>query len=202
MSRWGLLPGETPIDVSGLKRKRTMREKTDRRFNLGDAMAMIAAVTPGLLLIRTGIGFGLFEIGKLTEAGGQPSSLARQFVEFFNVGGGCVLAGLVPPILILGLYRAQPSRLDAAQGPGLIACFIALASAFLPISRFTATVLVESRLPYPSYSVAFNNVFGRWMMAAGPMVLGAWLASFWRGAGVRVRPGRTGPDVSSGRASC
>jgi hypothetical protein len=95
-----------------------MREVPTRRFNLGDAMVMIAAITPSLVLIRIGVGFGLFEVGKLTETGGQSSSLGRQLVEIFNVGGGCVLAGLVPAVLILGLYRAQPSWRDAVRGPG------------------------------------------------------------------------------------
>jgi hypothetical protein len=97
-----------------------MREVPSRRFNLGDAMVMIAAITPSLVLIRIGVGFGLFEVGILTESGGRPSPLGRQLVEIFNVGGGCVLAGLVPAVLILGLYRAQPSWRDAVRGPGLV----------------------------------------------------------------------------------
>jgi hypothetical protein len=154
-----------------------MREVPSRRFNLGDAMVMIAAITPSLVLIRIGVGFGLFEVGALTEFGGRPSPspLGRQLVEFFNVGGGCVLAGLVPGVLILGLYRAQPSWRDAARGPGLVTCFVAVAASILPILWFAGAVLVESRSPYPVYSVAFNNLFGRWMYAAGPMILGAWI---------------------------
>jgi hypothetical protein len=158
-------------------------------------MAVIAAITPGLVLIRVGVGLGLFEVGKLTEPGGRPSTLARQLVEFFNVGGGCVLAGLVPAVLILGLYRARPSLREAAGGPGLIACFVSVAAAILPIIWFAGTVLVESRLPYPIYSVAFNNMFGRWMIAAGPMVLGAWIALALQG---RWRPNPTWTD----RAGC
>jgi hypothetical protein len=153
-----------------------MRENPSRRFNLGDAMVMIAAITPSLVLIRLGVGFGLFEVGKMTETGGRPSTLARQLVEFLNVGGGCILAGLVPAVLILGLYRAQPSWRDAARGPGLVACFVAVAASILPILWFAGAVLIESRLPYPIYSVPFNNLFGRWMIAAGPMILGAWIA--------------------------
>ncbi len=172
-----------------------MREAPARRFNLGDAMVMIAAITPSLVLIRVGVGFGLFEVGKLTETGGRPSALARQLVEFFNVGGGCILAGLVPAVLILGLYRAQPSWRDAARGPGLVACFVAVAAAILPIIWFAGMVLIESRLPYPIYSVPFNNVFGRWMIAAGPMILGAWIALALTG---RWRPNSTWTD----RAGC
>ena len=86
-----------------------MRGARYRRFSLGDGMVMIAAITPSLALIRIGIGLGLFEVGKMTEPGGQPSELAGQLVEFFNVGGGCILAGLVPAVLIVGLYRAWPS---------------------------------------------------------------------------------------------
>jgi hypothetical protein len=154
-------------------------------------MVMIAAITPSLVLIRAGIGLGLFEVGKLTEPDGRPSPLARQLVEFFNVGGGCILAGLVPAILILGLYRAQPSRRVAARGPGLVACFVAVAASILPILWFAGTVLVESRLPYPSYTTHFNNVFGRWMIAAGPMILGAWIALAFQG---RWRPNPTWTD--------
>jgi hypothetical protein len=172
-----------------------MREVSYRRFNLGDAMVMIAAMTPSLVLIRIGMGLGLFEIGKMTEPGGQPSSLARQLVEFFNVGGGCILAGLVPAVLILGLSRAQPSRRDAARGAGLVTCFVAVAASILPILWFAGRVLDESRLPYPNYSVAFNNVFGRWMIAAGPMILGAWIALAIQG---RWLPNPTWTD----RAGC
>jgi hypothetical protein len=172
-----------------------MQEAPSRRFNLGDAMVMIAAITPSLVLIRVGVGLGLFEVGKMTETGGRPSPLARQLVEFFNVGGGCVLAGLVPAVLILGLYRAQPSRRDAARGPGLVACFVAVAASILPILWFAGTVLVESRLPYPIYSVPFNNMFGRWMIAAGPMILGAWIALAFQD---RWRPNSTWTD----RAGC
>jgi hypothetical protein len=158
-----------------------MQEAPSRRFSLGDAMVMIAAITPGLVLIRVGVRLGLFEIGKLKDAGGRPSSLARQLVELFNVGGGCILAGLVPVLLILGLYKAQPSWRDAARGPGLIACLAAVVASMLPILWFAGTVLIESRHPYPIYSVHFNNMFARWMVAAGPMILGAWIALAFRG---------------------
>jgi hypothetical protein len=152
-----------------------MRKGPSHRFNLRDAMVLIAAITPSLVLIRIGSGLGLFEVGKMIEPSGQPSELARQLVEFFNVGGGCILAGLVPAVLILGLYRAHPSRRDAARGPGLVACFVAVAASILPILWFAGMVLNESLLPYPIYSVPFNNAFGRWMIAAGPMIGGAWL---------------------------
>jgi len=139
-------------------------------------MVLIAAITPSLVLIRIGSGLGLFEVGKMIEPRGQPLELARQLVEFFNVGGRCILAGLVPAVLILGLHRPHPSRRDAARGPGLVACFVAVAASILPILWFAGMVLNESRLPYPIYSVPFNNAFGRWMIAAGPMIGGAWLA--------------------------
>jgi hypothetical protein len=160
-------------------------------------MVMIAAITPSLVLIRIGVGFGLFEVGGLTESGGRtiPSPLGRQLVEFFNVGGGCVLAGLVPAVLILGLYRAQPSWREAARGPGLVTCFVAEAASILPILWFVGTVLAESRSPDPVYSVPFNNLFGRWMIAAGPMILGAWITLAFLG---RWRPNSTWAD----RAGC
>ncbi len=172
-----------------------MRESPSRRFSLGDAMVMIAAITPSLLLIRLGVGFGLFELGKLLETGGRPATFARQLVEFLDVGGGCILAGLVPAVLILGLYKAQPSWRDAARGPGLIACFVAVAASILPILWFAGMVLIESRHAYPIYSVHFNNLFGRWMLAAGPMILGAWIALAIQG---RWRPNPTWTD----RAGC
>jgi hypothetical protein len=146
-----------------------MREKLARRFNLGDAMVMIAAITPGLVLIRIGARLGLFEVDKR-------SPVARQLVEFSNLGGGCILACLVPTVLTLGLHWARPSRREAAQGPGLVACAVAVAAAILPIIWFVGRALTESQLPYPNYSVPFNNAFGHWMSAAGPMILGAWIA--------------------------
>ncbi len=98
-------------------------------------------------------------------------------------------------ILILGLYRAQPSRRNAARGPGLVACFVAAAASILPILWFAGRFLVERRRPYPDYSVPFNNMFGRWMIAAGPMILGAWIALALQG---RWRPNPTWTD----RAGC
>ena len=164
-----------------------MQEISSRRFKLGDAMAMIAAITPSLVLIRVGVGLGLFELGNRTTTAGRPLLLARQLVEFFNVVGGCILAGLVPAVLILGLYRAASSRRDAARGPGLVACFVAVAASILPVLWFGGTVLVESRRPVPSYSVPFNNFFARWMIAAGPMILGAWIALAIQGR-LRLNP--------------
>jgi hypothetical protein len=174
---------------------RSMQESPRRRFNIGDAMVLIAAFTPGLILIRIGMNLGLFELGSLTEPGGKRSPMARQLIEFLNVGGGCILAGLVPAVLILGLYRAYPSRRDAVQGPGLIACIVALAASILPIAWFIGRLLNEFRLLYPIYSVPFNNLFGRWMIAAGPMVLGAWITLALLG---RWRPRPTWTD----RAGC
>jgi hypothetical protein len=158
-------------------------------------MVMIAAITPSLVLIRVGVGLGVFEVRRLTETGGQPSPLARQCVEFFNVGGGCVLAGLVPAVLILGLYRPRPSRCDAARGLGLVTCFVALAASILPILYFAMAVLVESRNPDPIYTTYLHNVFGRWMIIAGPMILGAWIALAFQG---RRRPNPTWTDWAGG----
>jgi hypothetical protein len=172
-----------------------MREVPLSRFNLGDAMVMIAAITPSLVLIRIGVGFGLFEVGSLSETGGQSSPLGRQLVEIFNVGGGCVLAGLVPAVLILGLYRAQPSWRAAVRGPGLVTCCVAVVASILPVLWFAGAVLVESRSPNPVYSVGFNNLFARWMVAAGPMILGAWITLVFLG---RWRPNATWAD----RAGC
>ncbi|MGO9465015.1 MAG: hypothetical protein ACLQIB_04495 [Isosphaeraceae bacterium] len=168
-----------------------MREAPSFRFNLRDALVMIAAVTPGLILIRVAVGLGLFELGKLTGPGGRPSTLARQLVEMFNVGGGCLLAGLVPAVLILGLYRAWPSWREAARGPGLVTCFVAVAAAILPLLWLVGNLLIESRSPYPVYSVTVNNFFGRWILAAGPMILGAWITLAFLG---RWRPNRTWTD--------
>ena len=168
-----------------------MREAPSFRFNLRDALVMTAAVTPGLILIRIAVRLGLFELGKLTGPGGRPSTLARQLVEMFNVGGGCLLAGLVPAVLILGLYRASPAWRDAARGPGLVSCFVAMAAAVLPLFWLAGNLLIEGRSPYPVYSVTVNNFFARWMVAAGPMVLGAWITLAFLG---RWRPNRTWTD--------
>lgn len=65
----------------------------------------------------------------------------------------------------------------------------------MPVLWFAGRVVDEVRSPYPVYSVPFNNLFGRWMMAAGPMVLGAWIALLIQG---RWRPRRTWTD----RAGC
>ncbi len=172
-----------------------MQDAPPRRFNIGDAMIMIAAVTPSLILVRTGVKFGLFKIGGLTESGRQRVTLARQLMGLFSVGGGCLLASLVPAVLILGLYRAHPSRREATQGPGLVACLVAVAASITPIIYFVGTFMVESRSPEPHYSVPFGNAFGRWNLIAGPMVLGAWMGMALLG---RWRPRPTWTD----RAGC
>ena len=72
---------------------------------------------------------------------------------------------------------------------------MAVAASILPIIWFAGRVFAESQHPYPVYSVPFNNVFGRWMIAAGPMILGAWIALIFQG---RWRPKPTWTD----RAGC
>ena len=72
---------------------------------------------------------------------------------------------------------------------------VAIAAAILPIVWFVGRVVTESRLPYPNYSIPFNNAFGRWMSAAGPMILGAWIALALQ---ARWRPSTTWMD----RAGC
>ena len=84
---------------------------------------------------------------------------------------------------------------DAARGPGLITCFVAVAASILPILWFVVTMREESRSSDPIYSVPFNNAFGRWMIAAGPMILGAWIALAIQG---RLRANPTWTD----RAGC
>ena len=61
-----------------------MPETPSHRFSIGDAMAMIAAITPSLILIRVGIGFDVFKLGTLPGPGRRPSPLARQLVEILQ----------------------------------------------------------------------------------------------------------------------
>ena len=124
-----------------------MGEKRVRRFPLIDAMVLIAAVALSLIPIRVGLQFGFFELGRLTESGGRSATLARQLVEFLNFGGGCLLAGLVPAVWILGMVRADPSRKEAARGPGLVACSVALVAATLPIGWFLIRVWQKAGPP-------------------------------------------------------
>ena len=52
-------------------------------------------------------------------------------------------------------------------------------------------VLIESRHPYPIFAMPFNNMFARWIVGAGPMILGAWIALAFQG---RWRPIPTWTD--------
>lgn len=142
-----------------------MSEPRRHPFSLADAMGLVAAMTPGLILLRMANGLGLF-----TGNDSRKLPPGREFVEYLSVGGGCVLFSLTIGLLILAAIRR-----DGIEGPGLVACLTALVATVLPLAHFAVDAMSSHGLAI-NLVAPFNNLFGRHVRMAGPMIVGAWLA--------------------------
>ena|GEM_PF-4515021 len=142
-----------------------MSEPRHRPFTMADAMGLVAAITPGLLLLRIANGFGVF-----AAHASRTSPPGRDFVDELAVGGGCVLLSLTIGLLILAAIRR-----DRVEGPGLVACLGVLVALVLPLGYFAVGAMLP-RDPTLSLVVPFVNMFARLVGVAGPLIVGAWMA--------------------------
>lgn len=142
-----------------------MSERRHRPFTMADAMGLVAAMTPGLLLLRIATGFGLF-----TGNAFRTSPPGRAVVEYLSVGGGSVLLSLTIGLLILAAIRR-----DGVEGPGLVACLGVLVALILPLGHFVVGAM-SSQGWTVNLIVPFYNLFGRLGGVAGPLIIGAWMA--------------------------
>jgi hypothetical protein len=162
---------ERPIETV-VTEERGMPALACRRFTLAEAMLLVAATAPGLVLLRIAAGLGLFTDDPRSEA--PPS---RQFIEHLSVFGGCILFPLALAVLVLSLRDRRPVRRDVIQGSGFVARVAVAISAILPVARFLVRV---GTAPAADISNAlplnFNNMFGSLEKDACLMIVGAWLA--------------------------
>lgn len=147
-----------------------MPETLRRPLTLADAMLLVAAMTPGLILLRIAAGFGLFKAEPFRKL--PPG---RYFAEFLSVAGGCVLLSLTLAVLILAARRPRPTVRDVVGGPGILACLAVMVALVLPLAYFATGVMTSHGLVV-NMIVPYNNMFGRLVNGAGPMIIGAWLA--------------------------
>ena len=164
-----------------------MHDPPVRRFTLADAMLLVAATAPGLVLLRIAAGLGLFS----TERGPN-DPWGRDFIEQLAIAGGCLLVPIALLVLVLSLRGRGTQSRDIAQGPGFTACVALVVASVLPIAWFAVRVAKADEFNRSNeISLNFNNSFGRLELYGGPMIAGAWLALALSG---RWRPGETWLD--------
>ena len=162
-----------------------MLDPPRRRFTLADAMLLVAATAPGLIMLRTAAGLGLFT----TDPKSRPG---REFIEHLAIAGGCILVPMALVVLALSLLARRTETRDVAQGPGFTACVVLVVASVLPIAYFVVRVAKADALNRNiEISLNFNNSFGRLELYGGPMIAGAWLALALSGG---WRPGKTWLD--------
>jgi hypothetical protein len=147
-----------------------MLEPRRRRFTLADAMLLVAATTPGMILLRIAVGFNLFARDPSPRV--PPG---RDFVEFLSLAVACVLLSLSPAVLVLTARLPEPTRRDVIGGPGFVACLAAMVALVFPLAYFAVGVAFSHGI-VNNITLYYNNMVGRWVHVAGPMITGAWLA--------------------------
>jgi hypothetical protein len=141
-----------------------------RRFTLIDAMLLIAATTPGLVLLRVASGMGLF-----TDS--PKISWGTQFIEYLTVAVGCLLVPMSFAVLAISVCDRRTSPGEVVRGIGFITCLTIAVSAIFAFAFFIVRVATTSELDRAAeMSIQFNNFFGRMKYVAGPMILGVWMA--------------------------
>jgi hypothetical protein len=164
-----------------------MSTQKSNRFSLAGVMILVAAITPGLLLLRIGQSLNVFKSSRNATPG-------QHFIELISVYGGCILIPLIFVVLVLGVLDRQSNRHDVIQSPGFVACFVAAIALILPIGYFVVRVGSADRLNRSTeLAVNFHNICGSFTHEAGSMIIGAWLALAL--AGCR-RPGLSWIDRS------
>jgi hypothetical protein len=167
-----------------------MLDSPRRRLTMADAMLLVAALAPGLILLRIAARLGLFARPPSNSPPG------REFLEHLAVAGGSLLFPLALAVIVLTLREPHRARRDAIRRPGFVSCVALAVAAILPIAHFLVRVATVKKANLPAavnqrnftaeLSLSFNNMFGRLESEAGPMIAGAWLALALTG---RWRPG-------------
>jgi hypothetical protein len=165
--------------------ERDMPDDPHRKFSLADAMVLVAATAPGLILLRTASDLGLFNLSSNPK-----SPPGRLFIEYLSTSSGCVLGSLTFAVLVLCLHRPWPNRREVIGRPGFVACAAAAAAAFLPLAYFVVGLTSPTDLGSitPMY---FNIMLAQFTHGAGAMIIGAWIALALVG---RWQPGPTWKD--------
>lgn len=141
-----------------------------KRFNVMDAMILVAAIAPGLVLLRVADDLELFT--------NKPyNRFDMQFLEYMAVAGGCVLVPMAFAVVAAGLCDWRSPRSEAVQGTGFISCLSVVGAANYAFAWFVTRLATASELDLAlEKAIQFNNFFGRVKFLAGPMILGVWLA--------------------------
>jgi hypothetical protein len=163
-----------------------MHDVPRRRLTLADVMVLVAALAPGLMLLRAAVELGLFNPTPNPKA-----SPGRNIVEYLSLAGGCLLGSLTFAVLVMSLYKPREKLREIIGGPGLIASAAVAAAAVLPVAYFAIGVACDTGLGASRLPLYFNNLFARLTHCAGPMIIGAWIALALSG---RWRPGPTWTD--------
>ena len=154
-----------------------MRGIFAHRFTLADAMVLVAATAPGLILLRIAAHQGLFEL-----LSGPKAPSGRNLITQLGVSGGCILSTLTLAVLILSLYKPRPTLRNAVGRPGFVACVAVAAAAVFSVAYFLIGVLWPVDLNSDSeFAMYFFNMFAFLTHYSGPMIVGAWIASGARG---------------------
>lgn len=163
-----------------------MRQLPARRFTLADVMVLVAATTPGLIVLRAAVDLDLFN-----RAPNPKAPAGRNFIEYLSVSGGCILGSLTFAVLVLSLYKPRGKFREIIGGPGFVACAAVAAASVLPVAYFAIGMTCDTGLGSLKAPLYVNNLFARLTHGAGPMIGGAWIALALSG---RWRPGPTWTD--------
>jgi hypothetical protein len=157
-----------------------------RRITVADVMVLVAAMAPGLILLRAAADLDLLNLPLNPKA--PPG---RNFIEYLSVAGGSILGSMTFALLVLGLYKPGRGLREIIGGPGFVACAAVVAASVLPAAYFVIGVTWDTGLGTPRFSSYLNNLFARWTHGAVAMIIGASIALALVG---RWRPGPTWTD--------
>jgi hypothetical protein len=145
-----------------------MPEPRRRPFTVADAMILVAATTPSLILLRIAVNLGLLRVG-------ETHSPHFGFFGTIFLGVACLLAAPLLTLPILTLRYPRPDRKRAIRGPGFVACAVFMAGSVFPIVTFTEAMLIHH--PFgENLDLYYAELIRNLTSSAGPMILGAWLA--------------------------
>jgi hypothetical protein len=160
-------------------------ENPERRFSLADAMVLVAAMAPGLILLRTAVALELFNLVPNLKA--PPG---RDFINSLSVSSASILGSLTLATLVLSFRKPRPNLREVMRLHGFVACVAVMAASLLPLVHFVIGVTTLSATGL-NVALYFNNTLARLTLSAGQMIIGAWIALALMG---RWRPGSNWKD--------